>query len=96
MPWFYFINRLKRTFSKAANNWSVYPVKENKQYEYIPELMEAICKEYCSGKQALRSKVQLEEHHPKLLAKTIAPSSPPPSSQLAKSKVSRIKGVQKN
>lgn len=83
--------RCKRIHSKAANNWSVVPLKEPKKYSYIPELLTLIGLEYCKKEQTLRSKVQLEEGHPKRIASTIAPKPPPPTAELREKKVSRIK-----
>ena len=68
------------------------PVKEPKRYSYIPGLLTQIGMEYCTGEQALRSKVTLEASHPKMISKTIAKQSPPPTAELMLKKVSRIKG----
>ena len=88
--------RLKRTFSKAANNWTVHPVKEAKQYVYIYDLLREICMEYCAGEIKLRSKAPVEEHDPRHIAPTIAPSAPPPTSELGQKLIPRIKGKQKD
>ncbi|XP_052281074.1 uncharacterized protein LOC127878588 [Dreissena polymorpha] len=73
--------RWKRSFSKAANNWSVKPVKEVKQYKYIPDLLTKIAGVYLAGEDTLRSAVKVDPLDPRRISAHIATISPKPQNQ---------------
>lgn len=86
--------RWRRMYSKAANNWTVVPVKGKKDYNYIPDLLTQVALEYCTQRKQhpLRGKREKDEADPRRIAKTIARKEPPPTAEIQITKKPWIKG----
>lgn len=80
-----------RAFSKATNQWVVKPVKEKKQYSYIPELLLDVIVSYCAGSKKLRDPVEKAPSDPIHVAQTIAPKQPPQTKELVEKQEPRLR-----
>ena len=83
--------QLQQTFSKAANQWVVKPVKEKKEYAYIPDLLIDIISAYCDGSKKVRDPIERNASDPIQVAKTIAPKQPPETKKLVETREPRLR-----
>ena len=75
----------KRKYNKNSKRWTVYPYKKDKEYSYIPGLMNDIVEAYES-----KTKFTITCSDPKLLSPTIAPVPPPETKKLVADHISRF------
>ncbi|XP_022339797.1 uncharacterized protein LOC111134747 [Crassostrea virginica] len=82
--------RLQRTYNKKSGRWTVYPVKEKKKYTHVISLFTRVLEKRVEDREGFYGRLELEEGDPRRISKTIAPTLPPPSAQLAEEKKSRF------
>ncbi|XP_063076603.1 uncharacterized protein LOC134466651 isoform X1 [Engraulis encrasicolus] len=78
----------RRKYSKKSEHWSVYAVKETKQYSYIPDLQRAIVKRRLESGTGLPRKQTMRPDDPRRLG-VLAKEQPPPTAELVRIQVSR-------
>lgn len=71
----------RRKYNKKSKSWSVYTMKEKKQYTYIPEIQRAILARRLRSGSGLPRKQTLRPDDPRRLG-VLAPEQPPPTSEL--------------
>ncbi|XP_070203010.1 uncharacterized protein [Littorina saxatilis] len=82
-----------RCFNKKSGRWTVFPVKEEKDYSYLKDLtLQALLKRMQDRRGMKRSR-DLEDADPRRIARTIMGQAPPPTAQLAAEQVSRFSGT---
>ncbi|XP_060561175.1 uncharacterized protein LOC132720945 [Ruditapes philippinarum] len=70
--------RLHRMFSKKSNNWTCYPQKQPKKYEYIPELLRQIIDHFVSSDIPLTAPQEMSPSDPRKMKQTLSELFPPP------------------
>ena len=63
---------------------------EAKEYKYIPDLIEEILKHWQQSMYTMKSKNQVDAHHPTLIQRTIAHTQPPDTYTIVSKKKSRF------
>lgn len=81
----------RRSWSKSAGDWTVVPVKADKDYKYISNLQKDVIYARLEDHRPMKRKREVAPEDPKKIAKTIAPIPPPPTSELAEKKITRFK-----
>ncbi|KAG1927355.1 hypothetical protein F2P79_024293 [Pimephales promelas] len=79
----------KRAYNKKSKNWSVYTVKEKKDYKYIPDLQKAILGRRLKSRTGLPRKTTIRADDPRRLGLLSSAEPPPPTSELVQKHVSR-------
>lgn len=80
----------EKRHSKKSGRWTVYPVKEKKKYTHVISLFTRVLEKRVEDREGFYGRLELEEGDPRRISKTIAPTLPPPSAQLAEEKKSRF------
>ncbi|KAL5017769.1 hypothetical protein ScPMuIL_005150 [Solemya velum] len=83
--------RYQRNFNKKSGRWAVHPVKEKKTYAHVEQLLETVAENRLADKAGMGKKAVLASTDPRNIRKTIAPVTPPPTSQLVETQKSRLK-----
>ncbi|KAM4544085.1 uncharacterized protein V3H82_021887 [Fundulus diaphanus] len=78
----------RRSYNKKSKSWSVYTMKEKKQYSYIPDLQRAILARRLGSVKGLPRKQNLRPADPRRLG-LLALEQPPPTAELVSRHVSR-------
>ena len=65
-------------------------VKEQKEYDHIPELLRSIVVLRLEDKGGMHKTIPLKAGDPRLISSTLATAPPPPTSQLVSEKKSRL------
>ena len=73
-------------FSKATGKWTTAPVKQAKQYTYIPELQSAIITTHLQTAEPLGTRRSLPEGDPRRISRTLTNIPHPPTHILAEMK----------
>ncbi|KAJ8023852.1 hypothetical protein HOLleu_36413 [Holothuria leucospilota] len=68
----------------------VTPVKEVKEYDYLPDLMKGVYQKRLEDPSTQRTPSVVGEDDPRRLASTIRPTQPPPTAELVKRHQSRF------
>ena len=83
----------RRLWRRRTKEWDVTPVKKEKTYSYIPELLGLIFKKHAENETSIReAQVCVPESHPSNILPTIAPTVPPATAELVVKKKSRFEG----
>lgn len=82
-------NRYRRSYNKKSSSWSVYTVKEKKQYSYIPEIQKAILARRLRSGTGLPRKIQMRPNDPRRLGLVSSAEPPPSTEELVQRHVSR-------
>ena len=81
----------KRKYNKRSRKFTADPVKEKKQFSYIPFCLAKIVAERKGRKDSAMERLVRVPHDPKLISPTLdLVNQPPPTSQLVQEKLSRI------
>ncbi|KAL5011556.1 hypothetical protein ScPMuIL_010107 [Solemya velum] len=83
--------RHQRNFNKKSGRWAVHPVKEKKTYAHVELLLETVAENRLADKDGMGKKAVLASTDSRNIRKTIAPVTPPPTSQLVETQKSRLK-----
>ncbi|XP_061580826.1 uncharacterized protein LOC133446766 [Cololabis saira] len=78
----------RRYYNKKSKSWSVYALKEKKDYFYIPDLQRAILRRRLQSGGGLPRRQTLRPDDPRRLG-LLAPVSPPPTLELVRTHVTR-------
>ncbi|XP_067287194.1 uncharacterized protein [Pseudorasbora parva] len=81
----------RRYYNKRSKSWSVYTMKEKKDYSYIPDLQRAIVAKRMQSGGGLPRKLTLRTDDPRHLG-LLAPVQPPPTAELVRTHVTRGEG----
>ena len=79
-----------RKYRRQSKKWDVTPVKENKHYKYIPQLIAAIFTQRMTSADTLKQTIHLPNHHPANIQSTIAHTRPGDTADIVKTKRSRF------
>lgn len=79
----------QRKYRKQSKKWDVTPLKEDKQYSYIDEMMLAVFEEQKKTCIPLKRSLPLPDEHPQNIQGTIAHTQPNNTSDIVKNKKSR-------
>lgn len=79
----------RRSYSKASAQWTVKAIKQQKKYQYLPQLLQEALKQRVSDDKPVGRKLGVSEHDPVRLAPTLAPSVAPSTSELVAKQKSR-------
>ncbi|XP_049923334.1 uncharacterized protein LOC126404274 [Epinephelus moara] len=82
----------RRYYNKKSKSWSVYTVKEKKDYSYIPDLQRGILRKRLQSGGGLPKKQTLRPDDPRNLG-VLASVQPPPTAELVRTHVKRGEGV---
>ncbi|WAR13164.1 hypothetical protein MAR_027344 [Mya arenaria] len=83
--------RLRRVFNKKSGRWSVYPVKEQKKYQYIRTMLKRALRLRLDDRVGMSQKRVLEEGDPRRISKNLAPLSPKATKEIVLEQKSRFK-----
>lgn len=81
--------RYHRNYNKKSGRWNAFVVKEQKKYEYIPEIRKLIVSKRLADKKGMQKALPLQEGDPRLKWKHLAPVSPKATSTIVAEMVSR-------
>ncbi|KAL3884899.1 hypothetical protein ACJMK2_024998 [Sinanodonta woodiana] len=84
-----FVNR-----DGTLRRWSAYPVKEDKRYDYITELMEKVIERRLNDNIGMNRPVVLETDDPKRISIVLAPIPPPATAEIIQQQKSRFESKQ--
>jgi hypothetical protein len=89
---FFMFCRQNRAYSKYANHWQAYPVKEAKEYDYVPHMMLKMIQTLEEGGElvSLRRPLGIPEGDPRRIAPTIAKIPPPSTKEIVRKQRSRF------
>ena len=79
-----------RKYRKQSKKWDVTPLKSNKTYKYIPELIQAVFEERTVSISSMKRAITLPENHPTKIQHTIAHLQPDNTIDIVKNKKSRF------
>ena len=79
-----------RKYRKPTKKWDASPVKCNKAYKYVPDLMQMIFQERKTSDHGLKHKRTRPLEHPVNIQGTIAHTLPEKTSEIIKNKRSRL------
>ena len=79
-----------RKYRKQSKKWDVTPLKSNKTYKYIPELIQAVFEERMVSVSSMKRPMTLPENHPANIQHTIAHLQPDNTTDIIKNKKSRF------
>jgi len=82
--------RYHRVNNKKTSRWCVYPVKKQKTYTHVFELMDNVVKKRLQDREGMQYPRVLDPTDPRRLALTIAATEPPPTSELVEMQKSRM------
>ena len=71
-------------YRKASNKWDVTPVKEKKEYSYVPDIMKSILESCQDSSIAMKQKVVLPAEHPANIQATIGHVPPAATNDIVK------------
>lgn len=79
-----------RKFRKQTKKWDATPALKDKQFTYIPELMEVIKSQHISSSSSLKKGLPSRHDHPTSIQKTIANTPPTSTNEIVRKKQSRF------
>ncbi|XP_069107077.1 uncharacterized protein [Argopecten irradians] len=82
--------RYRRMFNKKSGRWTVVTDKEAKNYDHIKQLLNRVAVARLNDREGMSGKQELSATDPRRISRTIAPVTPPPTSQLVEEKKSRL------
>lgn len=82
--------RYHRTYSKKTGRWTVVQRKTQKTYSHISDIMRKILQSRLESVGGMHQAAELAEGDPRRISRTIAPKSPPPTTELVVKKKSRF------
>lgn len=85
-----FLFRYHRTYSKKTGRWTVVQRKTQKTYSHVSEIMRKILQNRLESVGGMHQTAELSERDPRRISRTIAPKSPPPTTELVAKKKSRF------
>ncbi|KAL3874220.1 hypothetical protein ACJMK2_037265 [Sinanodonta woodiana] len=86
--------RYQRSFNKKSRRWSAYPVKEDKSYDYITELMEKVIERRLNDTIGMNRPALLETDDPRRISRVLAPIPPPATAEIVQQQKSRFSAKQ--
>lgn len=82
--------RHQRYYSKKSGRWSAYPVRQEKQYPYVADILKLCVQNRIIDPVGMNRPVTLSVGDPRLVSETLAPVPPPPTASLVAEKKSRF------
>lgn len=79
-----------RKFRKQSKKWDATPTLKQKEYIYIPELMEVIKSQHVSSCSGLKKGIPSRYDHPSTIQSTIANTPPASTNDIVRKKQSRF------
>ena len=79
-----------RKYRKQSKKWDATPLKSNKTYKYINELVQAVFEERMVSVSSIKRPMTLPEDHPANIQHTIAHLQPDNTTDIVKNKKSRF------
>ncbi|XP_070544883.1 uncharacterized protein [Ptychodera flava] len=79
----------QRRYNKKSGRWTASPVKVDKTYPHITDLLKSILQKRLADKEGMQRKVELEPQDPRRLSAHLAELPPPPTAILVQEKRSR-------
>ncbi|KAL3886636.1 hypothetical protein ACJMK2_026617 [Sinanodonta woodiana] len=76
--------------SIKSRSWSAYPVKEDKSYDYITELMEKVIERMLNNNIGRNRPVVLETDDPRRISRVLAPIPPSATTEIVQQQKSRF------
>ncbi|XP_062612063.1 uncharacterized protein LOC134273856, partial [Saccostrea cucullata] len=87
--------RWQRSYNKKTSRWSVHPVKEEKKYSYVQDLIREIIRSRIEDDVGMNRPLELEEEDPRRIAAHLAPVPPPPTKEIVATQISRFENLNK-
>ncbi|CAG2242765.1 unnamed protein product [Mytilus edulis] len=87
--------RWQRSYNKKTSRWSVHPVKEGKNYDYIQDLIRQILCTRIEDGIGMNRPLELEEDDPRRISAHLAPVPPPPTRDIVATQISRFENLDK-
>lgn len=87
----FFFNRYQRNYNKKSGRWSVCPVKVQKEYHHVSNLMKRVLKMRLEDDTGMCRPVVLSADDPRRISATLAPVPPPPTADIVKEQKSRFR-----
>ncbi|XP_052097349.1 uncharacterized protein LOC127732344 [Mytilus californianus] len=87
--------RWQRSYNKKTSRWSVHPVKEEKNYDYIQDLIRQVLCTRIEDGIGMNRRLELEEDDPRRISAHLAPVPPPPTRDIVATQISRFENLNK-
>lgn len=87
--------RWQRSYNKKTSRWSVHPVKVEKNYSYVQDLIRHIITSRIEDDIGMNRPMELEADDPRRISAHLAPVPPPSTRDIVASQISRFENLNK-
>lgn len=91
----YVICRWQRSYNKKTSRWSVHPVKVEKNYSYVQDLIRHIITSRIEDDIGMNRPMELEADDPRRISAHLAPVPPPSTRDIVATQISRFENLNK-
>lgn len=87
--------RWQRCYNKKSSRWSVHPVKVEKNYSYVQDLIRHIITSRIEDDIGMNRPMELEADDPRRISAHLAPVPPPSTRDIVATQISRFENLNK-